>query len=282
MSRLVLLLSALVALCGAAPALEPVTCSGEKFEANAARLAAQHINSNHHHGYKFRVSEVLSSQVDVEPQGCKITMEVNLQETKCVVAAPEHFEDYNELACPDCPTLRPLNDTTGLDCITKAVKQYNTDNATVHYFVLRDVGRISASYIMDVGMNYVTEFVMVETHCPLGSRIVIEACEPLCPDRARLTVCRTDKRRSILQCTTYPAMNQTSLAAGEMEPHCRRREHHTLSPTNTRASTATLARETRPIFPTDFCNMGVSDPAIHAICRWPRGFYRIKGDTMES
>ncbi|KAJ3599136.1 hypothetical protein NHX12_033099 [Muraenolepis orangiensis] len=265
MSRLVLLLSALVALCGAAPALEPVTCSGEKFEANAARLAAQHINSNHHHGYKFRVSEVLSSQVDVEPQGCKITMEVNLQETKCVVAAPEHFEDYAKelrMECPDCPTLLPLNDTTGLDYITKAVKQYNTDNATVHYFVLRDVGRISASYIMNVGMNYVTEFVMVETHCPLGSRIVIE----------RLTVCRTsnNKRRSSLQCTTYPAMNQTPLAAGEMEPHCRRREHHTLSPTNTRATTATLARETRPIFPTDFCNLGVSDPAFHAICRWPR------------
>lgn len=33
-------------------------------------------------------------------------------------------------------------------------------------------------------MNYYPEFALVETRCPRDSKIAIEACTPLCPDRA--------------------------------------------------------------------------------------------------
>lgn len=41
-----------------------------------------------------------------------------------------------------------------------------------------------SQYMMATGMSYFAEFALVETHCPMGSRIIPEACKPLCPDRA--------------------------------------------------------------------------------------------------
>lgn len=39
-------------------------------------------------------------------------------------------------------------------------------------------------YISSTGMNYYSEFLLVETICPTSTRIVHKACKPLCPDRA--------------------------------------------------------------------------------------------------
>ena len=75
MRGLVLLLSAAVALCGAAPALEPVTCSVDGLETTAVRFAIQHINQQQDHGYKFKLSEVIVvSPTQVGPPPAPLNM----------------------------------------------------------------------------------------------------------------------------------------------------------------------------------------------------------------
>ncbi|CAL8348015.1 unnamed protein product [Gadus morhua 'NCC'] len=290
MRGLVLLLSAAVALCGAAPALEPVTCSVDGLETTAVRFAIQHINQQQDHGYKFKLSEVIVVSPTQKVQGCSIVMRVNLQETKCHSSDPKHFEDCEvrhaggtvvmagcvvvlsvqgdvasvvshkcgttkdeeELRmCPDCPRLQDLTNVEGLQRIGGVIRKYNVLNATEHYFVLSDVGRMSASYIMGVGMNYVAEFAMVETHCPVGSRIAPEACTPLCPDRARHIFCKNSEnpRGSRLYCETYPAVNKVDLQPGMIEPTCLQ----------------------LPRFnPAVQCTEGPALKDIHPICSWPR------------
>ncbi|KAK0133987.1 Alpha-2-HS-glycoprotein [Merluccius polli] len=226
MRGLVLLLSAVAALCGAAPAppLEPVTCGGDQQETNAARFAMQHINENQNHGYKFKLAGVNSSKVEQEEQGCKITLQLSLQETTCHVVNPKHFEDcdvrsdaetvvkanctvvlslqnlvanvlshkYDTLhtRCPDCPKLMPLNNFQIHQYVVDAVRQYNSDSSFIqNHFVLRDIGRTSASYISSMGMQNVTEFAMMETHCAIRTKVVPERCTPLCPDRAQYVIC---------------------------------------------------------------------------------------------
>ncbi|XP_070765096.1 alpha-2-HS-glycoprotein 1 [Enoplosus armatus] len=89
---LVLLSSAVVLLCSAAPALEPVTCNGDSGAA-AARLATFHINEHHDHGYKFRLIESQGNKVEKVGNGCNIELQLNLLETTCHVVNPKHFED---------------------------------------------------------------------------------------------------------------------------------------------------------------------------------------------
>lgn len=45
--------------------------------------------------------------------------------------------------CPDCVTLLPLNDTEGLKFINDAVRKFNENTTNTHYYVLKEVGRIS-------------------------------------------------------------------------------------------------------------------------------------------
>uniref|UniRef100_A0A3Q2V5D2 Histidine-rich glycoprotein-like n=1 Tax=Haplochromis burtoni TaxID=8153 RepID=A0A3Q2V5D2_HAPBU len=105
--------------------------------------------------------------------------------------------------CPDCPVLLPLNNSEGLKSVREATAEFNKNTSNQHYYILKEVGRISTGYIMGLGMNYYPEFALVETRCPMGSRIIIEACIPLCPNRA----------------------NTTALGPGEKEPVCRRHPH---------------------------------------------------------
>ena len=54
--------------------------------------------------------------------------------------------DEEELRmCPDCPRLQDLTNVEGLQRIGGVIRKYNVLNATEHYFVLSDVGRMSAS-----------------------------------------------------------------------------------------------------------------------------------------
>ncbi|XP_039904429.1 alpha-2-HS-glycoprotein 1 isoform X2 [Simochromis diagramma] len=128
--------------------------------------------------------------------------------------------------CPDCPVLLPLNNSEGLKSVREATAEFNKNTSNQHYYILKEVGRISTGYIMGLGMNYYPEFALVETHCPMGSRIIIEACIPLCPNRARHAFCRSSysSQNGLLstECDFYPAENTTLLGPGEKEPVCGR------------------------------------------------------------
>ncbi|XP_034084852.1 alpha-2-HS-glycoprotein-like [Gymnodraco acuticeps] len=89
---LLLLLCCTALLCSAAPAVGPVTCR-EDGGAAAARMAAHHIDENHDHGYKFKLSEIKGSKVEQVHGGCKIQLQLDLMETTCHNINPMHFED---------------------------------------------------------------------------------------------------------------------------------------------------------------------------------------------
>ncbi|TKS74205.1 Alpha-2-HS-glycoprotein Asialofetuin [Collichthys lucidus] len=221
---ILVLLSSVAQLCSATP-VEPVTCS-EDNAATAAHFAMHHINMHHHHGYKFRLSEIQGNKTEKVDDGCNIELQLDLLETKCHTVNPKPFEDcdlrsmsdravianctvmisvknsdakvteYNcdtrqvltnrEMAsiCPDCPILIALNDTNGLRAVDSIVKTFNKNTSNQHYYILHEVGRILTGYMPASGMMYYPQAVLVETRCPMGSRIAIEACKPLCPDRA--------------------------------------------------------------------------------------------------
>ncbi|XP_078114218.1 alpha-2-HS-glycoprotein 1 [Sander vitreus] len=129
--------------------------------------------------------------------------------------------------CPDCPTLQPLNSTEGLKYVNEAVSKFNQNTTNQHYYILKEVGRIRLGYMFSAGMAYYAEFALVETNCPMGSRINPEACKPLCPDRAHHAFCKSTYFRSTglqsVECEFYPPSNTTALGPGEQEPVCR---HH--------------------------------------------------------
>ncbi|XP_033937376.1 alpha-2-HS-glycoprotein 1 [Pseudochaenichthys georgianus] len=262
-----LLLCSTALLCSAAPAVEPVTCSKDGGAA-AARMAAHHIDENHDHGYKFKLSEIKGNKVEKVDDGCEIELQLDLMETTCHNINPKHFEDCmirgesqravmancsvritvtngdakvrnyhcdtrqvktdSEMVsiCPDCHNLISLHDPEGMKSVKEAVQRVNENTTNQNYFILKDVGRIKIGWMMP-GMNYWAEIALVESHCPMGSRIVPEACKPLCPDRARHALCHSSYSKSkglmSVECDYYPPMNSTALGDGEREPICR---HH--------------------------------------------------------
>ncbi|XP_023264648.1 antihemorrhagic factor cHLP-B-like [Seriola lalandi dorsalis] len=125
----------------------------------------------------------------------------------------------------DLPILVPLNDSDGLKSVHEAVKKFNQNTTNQHYYILQEVGRIKSGYMMVGGMFFSAQFVVVETHCPMGSRILPEACKPLCPDRAHHAYCRSfysmENGLGDVECDFYPPVNTTALAPGEPEPVCR-------------------------------------------------------------
>ncbi|CAB1456171.1 unnamed protein product [Pleuronectes platessa] len=160
--------------------------------------------------------------------------------------------------CPDCPTLIPLNSHEALTAIEKAVHEENINSTNEHFYVLQEVGRVMSGWMSSQGMYYSSEFVIVETHCPMGSRIAIQACDPLCPDRARHAFCRSfytkgSGLRSV-DCEYYPALNTTALGPGP-PPHAK----------------GPIDRERVLPFFIGPCNgfLAYSDPALHPICPKP-------------
>ncbi|XP_034736498.1 alpha-2-HS-glycoprotein 1 isoform X2 [Etheostoma cragini] len=260
--HIVVLLSSAVLLVSAAPALELVTCSEDGGPA-AARLAMHRINENHDHGYKFRLKTIQSHKMDKVDGGCNLELQLNLLETVCYNIDPKPFEDClirgeaeravmanctvqfsvrnndanltkyecdtrqvktNQdmvMLCPDCPMLVPLNNIGGLKSVKEAVSKFNQNTTNQHYYILKEVGRIRVGS----GMYYYTEFALVETHCPMGSRINPEACQPLCPDRAHHAFCQSSYSNATgvksVACEFYPPSNTTALGPGEKEPLCR-------------------------------------------------------------
>lgn len=46
--------------------------------------------------------------------------------------------------CPDCPVLLPLNNSEGLKSVHEATTEFNKNTSNQHYYVLKEVGRISS------------------------------------------------------------------------------------------------------------------------------------------
>ncbi|XP_062279650.1 alpha-2-HS-glycoprotein 1 [Scomber scombrus] len=126
--------------------------------------------------------------------------------------------------CPDCPSLIPLNSPEAMRSVDETVKQFNQNTSNQHYYILQEAGRVLSGYMMMAGMVYYPEVVLLETRCPMGSRIVPEACKPLCPDRAHHAVCRSSysakEGLGSVECEFYPPSNVTALSPGEREPVC--------------------------------------------------------------
>ncbi|XP_062306228.1 alpha-2-HS-glycoprotein 1 isoform X2 [Osmerus eperlanus] len=74
---------------------EVVTCDEKSDGEPAARLAMQHINKNHHHGYKFKLSKLRSiwTEKEQEGPGCVLHLGMDLHETTCHVVNPKPFEE---------------------------------------------------------------------------------------------------------------------------------------------------------------------------------------------
>ncbi|KAK1875068.1 Cortactin-binding protein 2 [Dissostichus eleginoides] len=124
-----------------------------------------------------------------------------------------------------------------------------------------------------MNMHYGAEIALVETHCPMGSRILPEACKPLCPDRARHAFCRSSYSISegleSVECDYYPPMNSTALGDGEQEPICRPEDTVGLPPPPAGDGPPGQERQRHmPPFHSFHCHG--SDAAIHPICPWPR------------
>ncbi|KAA8589872.1 hypothetical protein FQN60_013237, partial [Etheostoma spectabile] len=215
--HIVVLLSSAVLRVSAAPAPELVTC-GEEGGPAAARLAMHRINENHDHGYKFRLQKIQSHGVEKVDGGCNLELQLNLLETAVMANCTVQFSIRNNDA-----------NLTKYECDTRqeAVSKFNQNTTNQHYYILKEVGRIRVGHVLGLGMHYYTEFELVETHCPMGSRINPEACQPLCPDRAHHAFCQSSYSNATglksVACDFYPPSNTTALGPGEQEPLCR---HH--------------------------------------------------------
>ncbi|KAF3848432.1 hypothetical protein F7725_014929 [Dissostichus mawsoni] len=257
-----LLLCSTALLCSAAPAVEPVTCS-EDGGAAAARMAAHHIDENHNHGYKFKLSEIKGNKVEKEVMAnCFVRISVRNGDARvrnyhCDTRKVKTDSEMVML-CPDCSNLISLHDPDGMKSVKEAVQRVNRNPTNQNYFILKDVGRIETWWILGMNMHYGAEIALVESHCPMGSRILPEACKPLCPDRARHAFCRSSCSKSedssLLSAITTLQWPKDTVGlpappAGDGPPEQERQRH-------------------MPPFHSFHCHG--SDAAIHPICPWPR------------
>ncbi|XP_034090977.1 alpha-2-HS-glycoprotein-like isoform X2 [Gymnodraco acuticeps] len=262
-----LLLCSTALLCSAAPAVEPVTCSEDGGAAAARMAAHHIDEKHDHgYKFKLseikgnKVEKVddgceIELQLDlmettchnINPkhfEDCMIRGETqravmaNCSVRINVINGDAKVRNYHcdtrqvktdsEMVsiCTDCPNLISLHDPEGMKSVKEAVQRVNENTTNQNYFILKDVGRIKIGWTM-TGMNYWAEIALVESHCRMGSRILPEACKPLCPDRARHALCHSSYSKSkglmSVECDYYPPMNSTALGDGEREPICR---HH--------------------------------------------------------
>ncbi|CAN9515938.1 unnamed protein product [Ophioblennius macclurei] len=272
-----LLLTVLVAaplLCGT---VDLIDCSGNQIS-NAVKMAVQHINQQHDHGYKFRLKEIKSSVLEtVDGVSCTIELQLTLGETDCPFISPKSTEDceYRDIGswavtancsvlinvngadaqvtkygcsmakepassmemvmiCPDCPKLVQLDEEGAIRAVVAGVAHFNKNATNQHLYALQDVGRNSLGFTMMLGMMYYSQFVLVETRCPFGSKMAPEACVPLCPDRASHAFCSmayTTRKNEVvrLNCEFFPPKNFTPLGAGVEEPTCTAPQRFTAS-----------------------------------------------------
>ncbi|KAF7656427.1 hypothetical protein LDENG_00041320 [Lucifuga dentata] len=292
LSVLILLLPAAL-LCAPAPPLDPVTCTGSNATAARLAMHRINENHQHGYKFKLievqssKVEEVDGGcnfvlQLDLRETNCHVLNPKHFEDceirgmdetevmAKCsaevaVTAEDAFVSKYDcktqrvhtdmELAaqCPDCPKLLPLNNTEGLNSVDKAITNFNQNTSNQNYYVLQEVARLKIGYMMMAGMMYYADFVVVETNCPMGSRIALKACKPLCSDRARHAYCHSSYSSSrgitSLQCEFYPALKPV---VPSQEPTC-----------------VVRPAVGAPPLPVDPCLKSRTEPGVHPICSWP-------------
>lgn len=218
---------------------------------------------------------------------CTVTMTVKDTDAKVTKydcdTRKVHTNSEMVMMCPDCPTMIALNSPEGLKAVHEAVQKFNMNSTNQHIYILQEVGLVLSTYIMMRGMNYYPEFVLVETHCPWGTKIMPEACNPLCPDRAHHAFCRASYSSAgltSLECEVYPPTNTTALGLGEQEPVCRplrRVGPPPPDPTSHQGPAAPPVVQERqqhglpPQQSLPPCNGVLTNinPVLHPICPWP-------------
>uniref|UniRef100_A0A669BW21 Alpha-2-HS-glycoprotein 2 n=1 Tax=Oreochromis niloticus TaxID=8128 RepID=A0A669BW21_ORENI len=164
----------------AQPIVRRPLCDSPEAE-EAALVAQDYLNGQHHHGYKYVLNQIndikVYTKVSQQPDGDEYDMEVDLLETDCHVLDPTPLanctvrpkavegdcdvvlknvsgvlkviafkcksEVSTEDLCLGCPTLLPLNHTDALDFVQASLTSFNNMTVdTTH--VLLEVGRLSS------------------------------------------------------------------------------------------------------------------------------------------
>ncbi|XP_010900295.3 alpha-2-HS-glycoprotein 2 [Esox lucius] len=194
-------------------------------EAEAAALVAQdYLNSQHTHGYKYALNQIDDIKIISKPDGTETyKLEVDLLETMCHVLDPTPVanctvrpkvatavqgdcdvilsnvggvmtvigfkcktEESTEDLCLGCASLLPLNDTTGLALVSASLDSFNKQTGQTSLFDIMEVGRMSTQIVAG-GLQYLAEYVIVETNCTAGES---ENCVPLTVATAQRGFCQ--------------------------------------------------------------------------------------------
>ncbi|CAL8280998.1 unnamed protein product [Lota lota] len=187
------------------PKISRPPCDSPDVEA-AAMVAQDYLNAQHTNGYKYVLNRIEDVKIITTPSGEAIYLvELELLETTCHVLDPRPLancsvrpkaltaiegdcdvvlkevggalsvtafkcktEESREDMCLGCPTLLPLNDTSGLDLVHASLGIFNGRiNDT---FVLMEVGRMSKQTVSG-GDIIAAEFVIIDADCT-GSECV--------------------------------------------------------------------------------------------------------------
>ncbi|XP_019203684.1 alpha-2-HS-glycoprotein [Oreochromis niloticus] len=233
----------------AQPIVRRPLCDSPEAE-EAALVAQDYLNGQHHHGYKYVLNQINDIKVYTKPDGDEYDMEVDLLETDCHVLDPTPLanctvrpkvqtavegdcdvvlknvsgvlkviafkcksEVSTEDLCLGCPTLLPLNHTDALDFVQASLTSFNNMTVdTTH--VLLEVGRLS-SQIVSGGPIFITEYVVVEGNC------TEDPCVPLNDAMATRGICTakgTIAQHSVdckMFSTLIPIVDANSTAAAD-------------------------------------------------------------------
>ncbi|XP_034561758.1 alpha-2-HS-glycoprotein-like [Notolabrus celidotus] len=219
------------------------------------------VNPKHFEDCEFRQESDRAVAASCTVQMTVVYSDAQVKSYKCVTKKALSDEEM-AMTCPDCPPIISLTDPQALKAAQAAVKQFNLNTTNQHYFVLKEVGRTKLAYIPGVGMRYYSEVALIESQCPMFSRVVPESCNPLCSERAQHALCKASYSAangiSHLECEYYPPSYAPPLAFGEQEPVCV--PTLPLSPAGPPGS--------QPTSNTHHCSMD-SNSAFHPICPWP-------------
>uniref|UniRef100_A0A668TGV7 Cystatin domain-containing protein n=1 Tax=Oreochromis aureus TaxID=47969 RepID=A0A668TGV7_OREAU len=182
--RVLTLLSAAVLLCSAAPGLAPLTCSegngpaaadkavhhineyhdhGYKFRLHEVQgNSVEQVDGGCNVKLQLDLRETKCHTTNPKPfEDCEIREETARVNANCTVlmtikdgdATITKYEcDTRQVntnsemvrICPDCPVLLPLNDSEGLKSVHEATTEFNKNTSNQHYYILKEVGRISS------------------------------------------------------------------------------------------------------------------------------------------
>ncbi|XP_008333079.1 alpha-2-HS-glycoprotein 1 [Cynoglossus semilaevis] len=327
--QVVVLLCWMALLCSAAPPTPNVTCSDDSEAAAARlalhRINQNHRHGYKFMLWKIKSNTTekveggcrIELELDLKETKCHVVNPKPIEEcgirssgervviANCTVTVEVYDADFatqykcdtkqeisqSEMSrmCPDCPVMLPHTNPTTLSYIQQAVKEFNKNSSEENVYVLQEVGRVTSGYMMEAGMGYFFEFLMVETDCKKDSRIAHPACKPLCFDRAHHFFCTSSAttRHGLgkLNCESYPPLNTEPRGPGE-QPKCDYAPPSRVGPPAPSSGKVgpPSHKESVPLIhptpqvdhvapppPIDPCHISLSksNPALHPICPFP-------------